>query len=238
MIIVAVFVSIALDISAAVGVYCQWRRSLLSVSFWLQLLLTVSFLISLFSTLHVCLVLKRDLANHRPVLKFFALISITILTFVQSVNLDVFPLKNFLLTSLQIVFYVLLQTSVLQESDALTFADINIGIPNMVVCVELFPLSLFYMWAYPWNVYTNRDGLGHFTAPDQPGRPYQGGPYGYRAWLSTFNLFGYTRAILSSFSPKHQEQGLFAETGDTVPLNPNPNQTNIELPIRTVKSRY
>lgn len=45
----------------------------------------------------------------------------------------------------------------LNPTDTLTFADLNVGIPNLLTCIEMVPLSLFFLFAYSWNPYLLRN---------------------------------------------------------------------------------
>lgn len=81
----------------------------------------------------------------------------------------------------------------------LTYADVHISIPNLVTCIEMVPLSLFFMYAYPWKVYVHGYGRGTFAKLEQGDRPeqsYQGGPFGIYAWLAMLNPSDSLKAIL------------------------------------------
>jgi hypothetical protein len=54
----------------------------------------------------------------------------------------------------------------------MTYADLNIGIYNLVICVELVPFSLFFWWAYSVSPYKLQS---HLPAPVASGG---GGPGG------------------------------------------------------------
>jgi hypothetical protein len=64
------------------------------------------------------------------------------------------------------------------------------------------PLSLFFMFAYPWSVYMAGHGRGSFTKLEQANAPemsYQGGPFGIHAWLAMLNPSDSLKAILFIF---------------------------------------
>lgn len=53
----------------------------------------------------------------------------------------------------QIVIMILHSTDVLKETSKLSFADVNMGIETMLVCIEMVPFSIFFHWAYDVAAY-------------------------------------------------------------------------------------
>ncbi|KAM0430011.1 hypothetical protein ACHAPT_006017 [Fusarium lateritium] len=183
--VVALVIAIATDITAAVGVYCEWDRKVKSVKFALHFISTISLVASVLSILQFYRFLKRHLAHHQPLMKLLAFKIIVFLTFVQG-----------------ILFWILTDTGALTETSTLTYADLHIGIPNMIICIEMVPLSLLFMWAYPWRVYLDSDSVESTEDLEHPGRSmksYQGGPFGIHAWLAMINPSDILRAILFAF---------------------------------------
>lgn len=97
----------------------------------------------------------------------------------------------------QIIFTILSSHGVLHETGHLTFADIYIGMPNMLICVQMVPLALLMRWAYPAKEYkldsvfnrkfANVSGETGYSRVLHQDRAYQGGRFGYRVWLSYLN---------------------------------------------------
>lgn len=85
-------------------------------------------------------------------------------------------------------------THALKTSDTLTFADLHIGIPNLLICIEMVPISLVMVWSYPVKPYVLH------SDPERAYNPsYQGGALGYRALLGMMSpsdtLRGIVRAV-------------------------------------------
>ncbi|CAM1501442.1 Fc.00g034260.m01.CDS01 [Cosmosporella sp. VM-42] len=180
--IVSLVVSVATDITQAAGIYCEWGSGVHFAKFWLSIIRTISLTASIMSILQFYKVIKTDLAQHRPLVKLIAFKAVVFLTFVQS-----------------ILFWILTDVKALKPTKTLTYADVNIGIPNLLICVEMVPLSVFFIWAYPWTVYscTNASlSLEGANGPVNFRQTYQGGPLGIRAWIEMFNPTEITRAIL------------------------------------------
>ncbi|VUC26645.1 unnamed protein product, partial [Clonostachys rosea] len=180
--IVSFVVAIGTDITAAAGIYCQWKSSPKFAKAYLSALGAISLTLAMLAILQFYMVLKAELGKHRPVLKLVAFKAIVSLTFFQA-----------------ILFWILTDTGSLKESATLTYADLHIGLPNMILCIEMVPLSLFFFWAYPWGVYLV--GKGGFDSKVALTNPYQGGPFGIWAWLQMLNPSDTFKAIIFMFKP-------------------------------------
>ena len=118
--------------------------------------------------------------------------TIVALTFIQSVCFDLRILclkcsEADACSLMQVIFNVLDGRGNLKPTPLLTFADINMGIPSMIICIEMVPLSLLFFLAYsvrPYTVKTPRRDIGL----DVRAIHYQGGRLGLRAWLQMWNL--------------------------------------------------
>lgn len=81
----------------------------------------------------------------------------------------------------------------------MTYADLNIGIKNMIICVEMVPFALFFHYAYSVHPYIIHS-IPQSEAGETGGpRSYQGGYLGYRAWLGALNPMQMLQAIAFAF---------------------------------------
>ncbi|CAG7563483.1 unnamed protein product [Fusarium equiseti] len=183
--IVAIVVAIATDITEAAGVFCAESNSREFANIYLRVIMTISLIVSIASILQMYMLLKKDLAHHNPMLKLTAFKIVVGLTLLQ-----------------EIIFWILEDQGVLETTDQLTYADVHIGIPNLVTCCLMVPLSFFFMYAYPWKVYVHGYGRGTFAkleAANGHEQSYQGGPFGIYAWLAMLNPSDSLKAILFIF---------------------------------------
>ncbi|KAK2685028.1 hypothetical protein QWA68_016286 [Fusarium oxysporum] len=206
--IVALIVSIATDVTAAVGIYCRWSFMPHFAKFWLRLIQIISLVTAVLSILQFYHLLKTDLTQRRPLLKLIAFKIIVFLNFVQG-----------------ILFWVLTDIGVLKETDTLTFADLHIGIPNLLICIEMAPLSLFFLWVYSWRVYVKNSHESYVTMDRHGQRPrlYQGGPLGVHAWLTMIKPSGIIESILGVSGRSGPPTDSLGQDDrvDNQPLNPN-----------------
>jgi hypothetical protein len=101
----------------------------------------------------------------------------------------------------QIIFWVLESTPVLNPTDKLTYADLNIGIPALLSCLEMVPISLLVIWAYPVAPY--KYGPAGEACEREPGetypRTYQGGFLGVRAFIDVVNPVETAKGVVIAF---------------------------------------
>ncbi|KAM0235208.1 hypothetical protein ACHAPO_006005 [Fusarium lateritium] len=183
--VLAIGVAIATDITQAAGVFCQESNSREFANIYLRVIMTISLIVSVAAILQMYMLLKKDLAHHSPMLKLTAFKIVVGLTFLQ-----------------EIIFWILGDQGVLEPTDVLTYADVHISLPNLVTCVLMVPLSIFFYIAYPWKVYVHGHGRGTFAKLEENNRPeqsYQGGPFGIYAWLAMLNPSDSLKAILFIF---------------------------------------
>lgn len=96
---------------------------------------------------------------------------------------------------MQILFKILDAANVLEPTDTLTYADLNMGIPNLVSCVELVPLSLVLIWAYNVRPYLINRSKDTMEAQEYHPHSYQGGPLGIWGFLAVLNPMEMLQAI-------------------------------------------
>jgi Organic solute transporter Ostalpha len=102
---------------------------------------------------------------------------------------------------------ILESTDLLHQTSSISYADIHIGLPNMIICVQMVPFSFLIRWAYSTKDYklkstgklanesseagesgqlmseTNRQHSKNFQTS------YQGGRFGLHAWATYLNPF-------------------------------------------------
>lgn len=80
--------------------------------------------------------MHRDLAQHRPLVKLFAFKSIVGLQFTQD-----------------ILFTFLAEYRVYTPTKYVSYMDFSVGIPNFILCWELFLFSLLFIKAFGYHPY-------------------------------------------------------------------------------------
>lgn len=131
--------------------------------------------------------LKVDLAEHRPLLKISAIKLVIFLSFWQNL------LISFLTSS-----------GAIKPSRTLATPDIKVGVPSMLLCIEMAIFSIFHLWAFPWQVYDIKRSsiVASESAPGflpDPKTAYQGGRLGIKALADAFNPWDIVKATGRAF---------------------------------------
>lgn len=82
--------------------------------------------------------------------------------------------------------------------------DVKIGIPCLLLCIEMAIFSVLHLWAYPWREYdvnhsstvAAESGAGYM--PD-PRTAYYGGRFGIKAFAEAFNPWDIIKAVARGF---------------------------------------
>ena len=105
---------------------------------------------------------------------------------------------------IQFVISSITSTGAIKASNRIQTPDIRIGIPSMLLCIEMAIFSVFHLWAFPWKVYDVRrskivasESAAGFL-PD-PKTAYRGGPFGSKALMDAFNPWDIIKAISRGF---------------------------------------
>ncbi|KAI1265860.1 organic solute transporter Ostalpha-domain-containing protein [Xylariaceae sp. FL1019] len=133
---VALFVAILTVITQAAGVYCEFTTSVHFAKLWIRIITYASTFFAVAGILRFYLRLKEELAPYNAFQKLLAFKAVVFLTFVQN-----------------ILFLILDSAGALKPTDILTEADLRHGIPKLIECLEMVPLSLFFFYAYSHRPY-------------------------------------------------------------------------------------
>ncbi|KAH8888396.1 hypothetical protein GQ53DRAFT_795912 [Thozetella sp. PMI_491] len=192
--VVSLLVAVLTDITQAAGVYCEFETNIHFAKIWLTIIGSVSLAIAITGVLKFYGQLKTHLAHHQPLAKLLAFKLIVGLGFLQN-----------------IIFLILSSTSNLEPTSTLTYADLHIGLPRMITCIETIFFSLFFHYAYSWRAYDlKRQESPVAVAAGEAGIPfkssYQGGPFGIYALLGMLNPSEIFEAIVFAVKMKTESR--------------------------------
>ncbi|KUL90064.1 hypothetical protein ZTR_02843 [Talaromyces verruculosus] len=171
--IVSFVTAIATVITQAAKIYCLGSNKPYFAHLWIQIIDDVSVVIAVIRVLSFFTALKVYLAGINPMVKLLAFKMIVGTTFLIS-----------------IILLILRSTDVLKESSTLTWADVNIGLPTLIISLLMVPFSLVFHYAYSIKPYRlskialnqAENGKNEAFAPLQ----YQGGLFNLKMWFSVF----------------------------------------------------
>ncbi|KAE9377553.1 hypothetical protein N431DRAFT_451734 [Stipitochalara longipes BDJ] len=178
--VVSLLIAIVTSITQATGIYCQYKSAPYFARLWLELAENISVTFAVSSIIAFWVALRVHLKRYKTLSKLLVFKSLVFWMWIAS-----------------IVFWILSDAHVLKPSSKLTYADLNIGLPNMVTCVVMVPLSIFFPFAYPSRPYH----ISRYAAPeDMTPTYYHGGFLGWRAWVASMNPQETWKAIFFAFS--------------------------------------
>ncbi|KAK5053934.1 hypothetical protein LTR84_001896 [Exophiala bonariae] len=231
-VIVAILVAIITDITQAANMYCLTSNKAYFAHLWCSIVISISIAVAVIAVLKFFTALKKDLKHHKPMAKFLAFKLIIFLTFLQ-----------------KIVIMILHSTDVLKETSKLSFADVNMGIETMLVCIEMVPFAIFFHYAYDVAAYdvskprplplsditsrssadceaysglvnsTQQSGFGKDNRYNADAGAYHGGPLGVKAWASLLDPREIIHAILFSFVMRSEAK---KRNGNVLAMGPMP----------------
>ncbi|KAF9881416.1 duf300 domain-containing protein [Colletotrichum karsti] len=162
------FYALSTYVTESMGVLCSEEGGTKYADFWLSTVISVATLITAMHCLFQFYYQSMEhLEPHKPVLKFMAIKIVVFLTLMQDYILDAIVGKD---------------DQPLGPTDAISYPSLSIGVPNLLLCLEIFGIGILHLYAYPWSPYVlpTSSGVvvseGHSVEPDSGDSGAKGGP--------------------------------------------------------------
>lgn len=175
-------------VSEAFGRYCEASLSPVFAHVWVQVFEAAAVTVAMFMVIQFYIQLKDDLAEHKPFLKVLSIKLVIFFSFWQTIVISFLSSSN----------------GPLKPTNTLAYQDIKIGIPSVLLCIEMAFFSVLHIFAYPWKPYSikhmSNDPLmasGMGFSGEMP--KYQGGALGWRAIADAFNPWDIIKASARGF---------------------------------------
>ncbi|EXJ77158.1 hypothetical protein A1O3_10316 [Capronia epimyces CBS 606.96] len=193
-------------VTQSLHVYCLDSTAAHFAHIWLQVITSLSTSVAVNAILQFYVNLKEYMTEHRPLLKLTAFKLIVGVVLVE-----------------KILFLILTGTKVLTPSASMTYIDVMMGLPTMVICVQMVPLSFLVLYAYRTTPYEISDSepilrAQGYHAVESAGdedafmggsqKRYQGGPWGLRAWAGYLNPLQLFREVMSAHAMIHKARNI------------------------------
>ncbi|KAI9793678.1 MAG: hypothetical protein M1816_007573 [Peltula sp. TS41687] len=134
--LVRVLFTIVSVVTQALGRYCEASLNPVFAHIWVLAFEATSVTIAMYSLIQFYMQLKIQLSHHRPFLKLLSIKLVIFFSFWQTLMIS-------LLTS----------THVLRPSSKISYADIKVGFPSLLICIEMAIFSVLHLWAFTWREY-------------------------------------------------------------------------------------
>ncbi|KAI1877479.1 hypothetical protein JX265_003487 [Neoarthrinium moseri] len=186
------FIRVAMTITAVVTQYfdryCESSNNPVFAHIWVLVVESIAVTIAMYCVIQFYVQLKEPLAEHKPFLKVLAIKLVIFLSFWQSSAISVGT------STLHIV----------NPSDIMAYPDLKVGIPSLLLCVEMALFSILHLWAFSYKPYVPGakptyypvadPALGLAARENEHGAP-QGGPFGLKAFWDALNLWDVVKAF-------------------------------------------
>lgn len=125
--------------------------------------------------------LRVDLAPHKPFLKVAAIKLVIFLSFWQSFLISILTSTTF---------------NVVKPTAKVAYPDLKVGIPSLLLCIEMAIFAVLHLYAFPWKPYQNPTPTEYPMSPikNEIG-PKQGGPLGIMALVDAMNPWDLVKAF-------------------------------------------
>lgn len=148
---------------------------------WVMGIESIAVSIAMFCLIQFYIQVKNDIAEHKPLQKVLAIKLVIFLSFWQTIILS-------LLTS----------AGAINANDQFQTPDIKVGIPAMLLCIEMALFSIFHLVAFNYRPYVI--GSKNMLSESVPGETsstlhYKGGWFGLKAMADAFNPWDMIKAI-------------------------------------------
>jgi hypothetical protein len=177
---IRVFMTITAVVTQAANRYCLESLNPVFAHIWVMGIEAVAVTIAMYCIIQFYLQVRKDIAQHRPLLKVVAIKLVIFLSFWQT-----------------IVISLLTGSGLIKPSKKLQTPDIKVGIPSFLLCVEMAFFAFFHLFAFSWRdytasskVYQQEMAAGDGTPPD-----YKGGFLGIKAIAEAANPWDIIKAV-------------------------------------------
>ncbi|OTA63750.1 DUF300-domain-containing protein [Hypoxylon sp. EC38] len=186
------FIRVAMTITAVVTQYferyCESSNSPVFAHIWVIAIEAIAVTIAMYCLIQFYVQLREPLAEHKPFLKVLAIKLVIFLSFWQTIAISLGT------STLHIV----------NPNSVLAYPDLKVGIPSLMLCVEMALFSILHLWAFPYAPYTENAKTGFYPIPDpsmgippheNEHGPKTGGFMGLKAFGDALNIWDVIKAF-------------------------------------------
>lgn len=148
------FIRVAMTITAVVTQYferyCESSNSPIFAHIWVIAIECIAVTIAMYCLIQFYVQLRDPLAEHQPFLKVLAIKLVIFLSFWQTIAISLGT------STLHIV----------SPNAVLAYPDLKVGIPSLMLCVEMAIFAILHLWAFPYAPYVENAKTSYYPVPD------------------------------------------------------------------------
>ena len=168
-------------VTQSFDMYCLESLNPAFAHVWIMVIEAVAVTIAMYCLIQFYVQIRGDIKEHKPLLKVAAIKLVIFLSFWQSIMI------SFLTSS-----------GAVKASDTIQTPDIKIGIPAMLLDIEMAIFAIFHLWAFSYRPYSlhSKNVLAKTVAGESlSASKYQGGFLGIKAMADAFNPWDLVKAV-------------------------------------------
>lgn len=209
-------------VTQAFNRYCVESLSPAFAHIWVMVIEATAVTIAMYCLIQFYYQIKEDIAEHSPLLKVLAIKLVIFLSFWQTI------LISFLTSS-----------GAIKPSKTIQTPDIKIGIPAMLLCIEMALFAIFHFWSFSYRPYKlPSKSMLPDEIPGQEPKRYQGGFLGIKAFVDSMNPWDFIKAIgrsarwiVKGRKHRHQDTSYDIALGRKPSEEPSPTKPPVSGPI-------
>lgn len=170
---IRVFCTIVAVVTQAFDRYCLASLNPAFSHVWVMVIEAVAVTIAMYCLIQFYIQLRQDIQQHSPLLKVLAIKLVIFLSFWQTI------LISFLTSS-----------GAIEANNKIQTPDLKVGIPALLLCIEMALFAILHLWAFSWKPYTigSKNYMSEAVAGEASVPPsYKGGFLGIKAIFDCFN---------------------------------------------------
>jgi Organic solute transporter Ostalpha len=174
---IRVFMTIVAVVTQVLKRYCLESLSPAFAHIWVMGIEAVAVTIAMYCIIQFYLQVRKDIPQHKPLLKVLAIKLVIFLSFWQT-----------------IIISFLTSSGLIKPSKKFQTPDIKVGIPSLLLCVEMAFFAFFHFFAFGWKDYTVSSKA---YQQEMAGTPldYKGGFLGIKALAEAANPWDMIKAV-------------------------------------------
>ncbi|KAG9230642.1 organic solute transporter Ostalpha-domain-containing protein [Amylocarpus encephaloides] len=229
------FIRVAMTVTSVVtqyfGRYCESSNSPLFSHIWVLVINATAVTIAMYCLIQFYVQLRVDLAPHSPFMKVLAIKLVIFISFWQIFTIS-----------------ILTSTEIAKPTAKLAYPDLKVGIPSLLLCIEMAIFAFLHLFAFPWKPYKPGADTRDYPMPSSAsGGPTknvhgvkQGGFLGWKAMVDAMNPWDLVKAFARAMrwlfvGRKHREKdpsyNLRSENDMSLDTNTDGYKRPVNLPI-------
>ncbi|KAI1816940.1 DUF300-domain-containing protein [Poronia punctata] len=229
------FMRVAMTVVAVVTqhyrLYCESSNSPVFAHIWVILIEAIAVTIAMYGILQCYTQFKTPLAEHKLGLKVLAIKLVIFLSFWQTIAISLATSERIHLVS---------------ANETLAYPDLKVGIPSLLLCVEMALFAILHLWSFPYGLYKPGSKATFYPTPNPTSEvpplenehgPKMGGFAGLGAFADAANVWDIVKAfgrgirwLFVGVKHRHEDASYQLKTDTGYPI-PDDGKSTAHLPI-------